>query len=105
MYYYTNTLKQKLKMFNLFEAFKSIKNEKEFNNFLKDLCTPNEIKDLQDRFLVAQYLEKGDLSQRDIAKKVKCSITTVTRVGRFLNQESYKGYKTVLNHLNLAHHR
>lgn len=92
-------------MFILFEAFKSIKNEKEFENFLKDLCTPGEIKDLQDRFLVAQYLEKGELSQRDIAKKVNCSITTVTRVARFLNQEPYKGYKTILNHLNTTHHR
>ncbi len=90
-------------MFSLFEAFKSIKNEKEFENFLRDLCTPGEIKDLQDRFLVAQYLEKGELSQRAIAEKVKCSITTVTRVARFLNQESYKGYKTVLNHLNSIH--
>ena len=70
-----------------------------------DLCTPGEIKDLQDRFLVAQYLEKGELSQREIAAKVKCSITTVTRVARFLNQERYKGYKTILNHLNSVHHR
>jgi TrpR-related protein YerC/YecD len=92
-------------MFNLFEAFESIKDEKEFENFLKDLCTPGEIKDLQDRFLVAQYLEKCELSQRAIAEKVKCSINTVTRVARFLNQESYKGYKTVLNHLNSIHHR
>jgi len=93
-------------VFNLFEAFKSIKNEKEFENFLKDLCTPGEIKDLQDRFLVAQYLNNGELSQRDIAKKVDCSITTVTRVARFLNQEPYKGYKTILKNLNLTknHH-
>lgn len=86
-------------MFNLFDAFESIKNQKEFDNFLKDLCTPEEIKNLQDRFLVAQYLKNGELSQRAIAEKVGCSITTVTRVARFLNQEPYQGYSTVLNYL------
>ena len=96
-------------MFSLFEAFKSIKNEKEFNNFLMDLCTPNEIKDLNDRFLVAQLLQDGKMSQREIAQNVKCSITTVTRVARFLNQEKYGGYKSILNNLkfinNNVHHR
>ncbi len=90
-------------MFSLFEAFKSIKNEDEFNKFMLDLCTPQEIKDLNDRFLIAQYLNDKSLSQRAIAEKMQCSITTVTRVARFLNQEQNFGYKTVLNHLN--HHR
>ena len=96
-------------MFNLYEAFRSIKNEEEFNNFLMDLCTPSEIKDLNDRFIVAQLLNEGKFSQRAIAEKTKCSITTVTRVARFLNQETYGGYKSVLNNLknnkNQVHHR
>ena len=95
-------------MFNLYEAFKSIKNQEEFNNFLMDLCTPNEIKDLNDRFTVAQLLNEGKLSQRDIAAEVKCSITTVTRVARFLKQENYGGYRSVLNSLknnSQNHHR
>ncbi len=86
-------------MFNLYEAFKCIKNKEEFDNFLMDLCTPNEIKDLNDRFIVAQLLDDGKISQRDIAAKAKCSITTVTRVSRFLKQEPYGGYRTVLNNL------
>lgn len=44
---------QKYKMFSLYEAFKSIKNKEEFDNFLMDLCTPTEIKDLNDRFSIA----------------------------------------------------
>lgn len=92
-------------MFSLFEAFKSIKNEDEFNRFMLDLCTPQEIKDLNDRFAIAQYLNEKNLSQRAIAEKVKCSITTVTRVARFLNQEQNFGYKNVLNTLHHNHHR
>ncbi|MDR2526697.1 MAG: trp operon repressor [Rickettsiales bacterium] len=87
-------------MFNLYEAFKSINSEDEFNNFLVDLCTPKEIKDLSDRFLIAQYLYDGKLNQREVAEKTKNSITTVTRVARFLREEKYKGYETVLNVLN-----
>ena len=95
------------KIFDLYDAFKSIKNKEEFDNFLMDLCTPGEIKDLKDRFLVAQLLNEGKMSQREIALKVKCSITTVTRVSRFLKQESYGGYRTILNYLNnnQEHHR
>lgn len=96
-------------MFTLFEAFKSINNEEDFNNFLIDLCTPDEIKDLQNRFEIAQLLKEGQFSQRNIAEKIKCSITTVTRVARFLNQEKYGGYRSVLNNLevnkNQNHHR
>lgn len=96
-------------MFNLYEAFKSIKNKEEFDNFLMDLCTPTEIKDLNDRFSVAQLLQDGKMSQREIAKNVKCSITTVTRVARFLNQEKYGGYRSILQTLNSnknnLHHR
>ena len=86
-------------MFDLYDAFKTVKNKEEFENLFRDLFTPTEIKDLNDRFMVAQLLDEGKLSQRDIAAKVKCSITTVTRVSRFLKQEPYGGYRTVLNNL------
>ena len=86
-------------MFSLFQAFQSIKNEKDFNDFMIDLCTPKEIQDLNDRFKIAQLLSKKQISQREIAKEVGCSITTVTRVARFLFQEKYKGYQKVLKNL------
>lgn len=86
-------------MFTLFQAFQSIKTQEEFDNFLKDLCTPSEVKDFNDRFAIAQLLFEGKLSQRAISDKIKCSITTVTRVARFLNNENYGGYRTVLKKL------
>ena len=89
-------------MLDLYKAFSNIKTEKEFQNFLKDICTPSEIKALKERWAIAQLLYLGKLSQREIAEKLNVSITTVTRVARFLNHESYKGYKTILNHIHHA---
>ena len=40
------------------------------------------------------------MNQREIAKNVKCSIATITRVARFLNQEKYGGYRNILKTLN-----
>ena len=86
-------------MFDLFEAFQKIKNKKEFNNFLIDLCTPKEIEDLKSRFKIAQMLYEKKYSQLEISKKVKCSITTVTRVARFLNQKKIGGYQSIIERL------
>ncbi|MDR2901941.1 MAG: trp operon repressor [Lactobacillales bacterium] len=89
-------------MKSLYDAFAQIKTEKEFASFLKDLCTPGEIKDLQERWQVAQLLFEGKMSYRDIAESQKVSITTVTRVARFLKDEPNKGYKKVLQRLHHA---
>ncbi|MDR1026552.1 MAG: trp operon repressor [Lactobacillus sp.] len=89
-------------MKNLYEAFLEIKTESEFNALLMDLCTPSEISALNERWKIAQILYEGKLSQREIASKLNVSITTVTRVARFLNNENYKGYLTLLNRMH--HH-
>ena len=89
-------------MCSLYEAFQNIKTEKEFNAFLKDICTPAEISALNERWQIAQLLFEGKLSQREIANKLSSSITTVTRVARFLNHEPYKGYKSVLSRIHHA---
>lgn len=89
-------------MTSLYEAFSNIKNEKEFKAFLADICTPGEIKALLERWTIAQLLYTQKLSQREIAKKTSASITTVTRVARFLKDEPYKGYETVLNRIHHA---
>lgn len=89
-------------MKSLYEAFAEIKTEKEFSFFLKDLCTPQEIKDLSERWRIAQLLFDGSLSYREIARQVGVSITTVTRVARFLKDESHQGYAHILNRIH--HH-
>ena len=78
-------------MKNLNEALLLLKNKNEVNDFLKDLCTPAELKALEERWSVAQLLYEDNLSYRDIATKLETSTTTVTRVARFLSNEPYQG--------------
>ena len=86
-------------MKNLNEALLLLKNKNEVNNFLKDLCTPAELKALEERWSVAQLLYEDNLSYRDIATKLETSTTTVTRVARFLSSEPYQGYKKILKRI------
>ena len=77
-------------------ALKKLNSVKDLENFLKDLCTPTEIKAMQERWEVAQLLYKGDSTYREIASKLNTSTATVTRVARFLFKESNKGYLSLL---------
>ena len=86
-------------MKNLNEAILLLKNKNEVNDFLKDLCTPAELKALEERWSVAQLLYEDNLSYRDIATKLETSTTTVTRVARFLSNEPYQGYKKILKRI------
>jgi TrpR-related protein YerC/YecD len=76
-----------------------LKSPKEVENFMKDLCTPSEIKALSERWEVAQLLYKKDKSYRQIASELKTSTATVTRVARFLFSESNKGYQNALKRI------
>tara|TARA_B100001939_G_scaffold90023_2_gene77110 strand:- start:2596 stop:2862 length:267 start_codon:yes stop_codon:yes gene_type:complete len=86
-------------MKNLNEALLLLKNKNEVSDFLKDLCTPAELKALEERWAVAQLLYEDELSYREIAAKLKTSTTTVTRVARFLSSEPYQGYKRILKRI------
>ena len=86
-------------MKNLNEALLLLRNKDEVNDFLKDLCTPSELKALEERWSVAQLLYEDTLSYRDIATKLETSTTTVTRVARFLSSEPYQGYKKILKRI------
>ena len=87
-------------MKNLNEIFLLLKNKNEVDDFLKDLCTPAELKALEERWAVAQLLYEDNLSYREIAAKLRTSTTTVTRVARFLSSEPYQGYKRILKRIN-----
>ena len=83
----------------LIEAFLTLKNADEARRFLHDVCTPKEIADLADRWQVARILDEGKLSYREIHEKTGVSVTTIGRVARFLQQESFQGYRLVLDRL------
>ena len=87
-------------MKKLNEIFLLLKNKNEVDDFLKDLCTPAELKALEERWTAAQLLYEDNLSYREIAAKLKTSTTTVTRVARFLSSEPYQGYKRILKRIN-----
>jgi TrpR-related protein YerC/YecD len=83
---------------DLTDAFLLLENKEEVMNFLKDLCTPQEIRALQERWKVCQLLERG-LSYRQISDVTSASLTTIGRVARFLKDEPYQGYRSILNRM------
>ena len=76
--------------------------EAEMGKLLVDLCTPQEIRTLAERWHVARLLDGTDLSYRDIHEATGVSTTTVVRVARFLRQEPNQGYRRALEALNRA---
>ena len=81
---------------DLCDAFLSLESGDEVMMFLRDLCTPQEINALQERWRVCQLLDRG-LSYRDIHRTTGASLTTVGRVARFLRNEPYQGSRSVLD--------
>lgn len=88
-----------MKYTELSKALLMLNNKKQVDEFLNDLCTPAELKALNERWLVAQTLFDEKLSYREIANKHKTSTTTVTRVARFLTNEPNQGYTRILKKL------
>ena len=80
----------------LCDAFLLLDNRDMMFNFLKDLCTPQEMTALSERWRVCQLLDEGGLSYRDIHRITGASLTTIGRVARFLKDEPHHGYVTVL---------
>jgi len=80
----------------LAKALLTIKTEEEYARVMKDLMTPQEIRVLEERWRIAQMLEAGEKSYREIAAETGVSVTTIGRVARFLKEEPYQGYRILL---------
>ena len=78
----------------LSQAFLSLKNEVEVLNFLRDLCTLEELEEMSKRWEAVQMLEDGT-PYRAIAEKTGLSTTTVTRISHWLNHGE-GGYQIAL---------
>lgn len=83
----------------LYEALLMVKNIDEMSTFMKDLCTPQEIRALGERWRVCKVLNQGTLSYREISKETGASLTTIGRVARFLKEEPHQGYQLILNRI------
>jgi len=81
----------------LYEAFATLQGPQEWRRFLTDLCTPAEMRALAARWQVAQLLDEGQLSYREISERTGASTTTVGRVARFLFEEPHHGYRLALD--------
>jgi TrpR-related protein YerC/YecD len=82
---------------DLFDALLALKTRAEAEAFFADLCTPGEVKALEERWRVARLLDKGELSYRAIASEAGASTATVVRVARFLKDMPYQGYRRILD--------
>lgn len=84
---------------DLHTAILALKNVDECERFFIDLCTPQEIRALKERWRVCQFLDGGDLSYREIQQISGASLVTITRVARFLKDEQNNGYRIILDRL------
>lgn len=73
------------------------KNKRLLNDFLVDLLTPQEYKDIVNRWQIIKLLKRG-LTQRDISKKLRVSIATVTRGSRAI-QNPTGGFNKIIRHI------
>ena len=65
----------------LFETIMKLKSPEECCKFFEDLCTPAELRAMEQRFDVAVYLQQG-LVYLDILEKTGASSATISRVRR-----------------------
>ena len=89
--------KKTYKNHDLFKTLAEITNKNDMKRFMMDLCTHQELKAFIERWHVCQILYEGELSYREISKLTGVSLATITRVSRFLKDESHKGYKDILD--------
>ncbi len=88
--------------YDLIDGLLALDSRKTAEAFLADLLTPSELRALSERWAVAQLLDSGELSYREIAEEAPSSTATVVRVARFLKEMPYKGYRRVLDRLQGA---
>ena len=65
----------------LYETILKLRNMDECVRFFEDLCTPGELRSMEQRFDVAVYLQEG-LVYLDILEKTGASSATISRVRR-----------------------
>lgn len=81
----------------LMHAISFIKDEQEALSFFSDLCTPAELEAMADRWQVVPLLRQ-EIPYRTIHELTGVSVTTITRVARFLSMGN-GGYTLIADRL------
>ena len=84
----------------LFEAILRLETTEDTENFFRDLCTLNELRDMAQRWAVVRMLDAG-LHYADISRRTGASTATITRIASWLNHGE-GGYRAMLDKLDTA---
>jgi TrpR-related protein YerC/YecD len=82
------------KIEDLLLSFQANENEVELKEFLLDLLSTDELKELSNRWQVAKMLN-DKIPYTQITEQTGMSSTTIARISKCLSRES-SGYKTIL---------
>ena len=74
----------------LYETIVKLKDVDECSRFFEDLCTPTELRAMEQRFDVAVYLQQGWVDL-DILEKTGASSATISRVRRAMLEHGAGG--------------
>jgi TrpR-related protein YerC/YecD len=83
---------------DLFKAINSLADRGELQDFMRDLCTIQELETLAHRWQVAQLVDQG-LPYLEIAHRTGTSTATVTRVANSLRHGD-DGYRIALDRMS-----
>jgi TrpR-related protein YerC/YecD len=83
---------------DLFKAINSLANRDELQDFMRDLCTIQELETLAHRWQVAKLVDQG-LPYLEIAQRTGTSTATVTRVAHWLRHGD-DGYRVALDRMS-----
>ena len=78
----------------LYKVLDSLKNEEEFKTFFEDICTPQEIANMNQRIECARLLQHGE-TYTSIIEKTGISSATLSRISKCM-QHSNGGFSTLI---------
>ncbi|MBR4201167.1 MAG: TrpR-like protein, YerC/YecD [Oscillospiraceae bacterium] len=83
---------------DLYEAFAVLKSADEIEMFMQDLCTPQELVAIAQRYQIAKLLSENR-RYAEIVEETGTSTATISRVNRSLSMVSSGGYAIVFDRL------
>ena len=83
---------------DLYEAFAVLETPEAIAMFMQDLCTPQELVAIAQRYQIAKLLSE-DCRYAEIVEKTGTSTATISRVNRSLSMVSSGGYAIVFDRL------